>query len=271
MSWAEMDQELRRSYGVPSVVLSGIKLVSDLQALLQKHRQMKSKGDSRPPLSGVPVTMAAKDKPPIRPSSQQRPRLLSIGSESTDIDSSGADSDALNSSEECELVSITHPMCALPKSVRKSPRQLNVNKNARGVRSHPQQGNAAQVLLGLTRAKTSIKMEGISTQKRQAAELTDSEEIKPNKERIGVYTPRSRKQLLEKFHEKRKRRVWRKKVRYDCRKNFANNRVRVKGRFVKKDEQLGKGEQWQSYLLNKETETPERKAPEVSTRQISSI
>lgn len=37
------------------------------------------------------------------------------------------------------------------------------------------------------------------------------------------------------FIDKRNRRVWTKKVKYDVRKNFADSRVRVKGRFVKKE------------------------------------
>merc|ERR1711865_398555 len=51
--------------------------------------------------------------------------------------------------------------------------------------------------------------------------------------RIGIYNPAQRKALLAKFAAKRKRRVYGKAVRYRCRKNLANNRVRVKGRFVK--------------------------------------
>jgi hypothetical protein len=39
--------------------------------------------------------------------------------------------------------------------------------------------------------------------------------------------------MISRFHEKRKRRVWKKKIRYHCRKNLADSRVRVKGRFVK--------------------------------------
>ena len=36
---------------------------------------------------------------------------------------------------------------------------------------------------------------------------------------------------------KRKRRVWTKKVKYNVRKNFADSRLRLKGRFVKKEEE----------------------------------
>ena len=39
------------------------------------------------------------------------------------------------------------------------------------------------------------------------------------------------------FYEKRKQRVWTKKVKYDVRKNFADSRLRVKGRFVKKEDE----------------------------------
>jgi hypothetical protein len=42
---------------------------------------------------------------------------------------------------------------------------------------------------------------------------------------------------IERFWEKKKRRVWAKKVKYDVRKNFADSRIRVKGRFVKKVEE----------------------------------
>jgi hypothetical protein len=46
--------------------------------------------------------------------------------------------------------------------------------------------------------------------------------------RIGIYTRDERKQLIAKYHEKRKRRVWKKKIRYHCRKNLAERRVRIK-------------------------------------------
>jgi hypothetical protein len=51
--------------------------------------------------------------------------------------------------------------------------------------------------------------------------------------RVGIYTREERIAIVSRFHEKRKRRVWRKKIRYFCRKNLADRRVRVKGRFVK--------------------------------------
>ncbi|CAK4650549.1 hypothetical protein LEN26_021048 [Aphanomyces euteiches] len=56
--------------------------------------------------------------------------------------------------------------------------------------------------------------------------------------RIGIYTPRSRQDLLQKYMEKRSKRLSRKKVRYRVRKTLANARPRVKGRFVKTEQPL---------------------------------
>lgn len=54
---------------------------------------------------------------------------------------------------------------------------------------------------------------------------------------IGAYSPESRKTRVDRFVAKRDRRVWKKKVKYDVRKNFADSRLRVKGRFVKKEDE----------------------------------
>lgn len=55
---------------------------------------------------------------------------------------------------------------------------------------------------------------------------------------IGAYSPESRKVRIARFLEKRNHRVWTKTVKYDVRKNFADSRLRVKGRFVKKEDEL---------------------------------
>jgi hypothetical protein len=55
--------------------------------------------------------------------------------------------------------------------------------------------------------------------------------------RIGIYTPAERAAIIAKFNRKRTRRVWNKKIRYNCRKSLADRRLRVKGRFVKRSEQ----------------------------------
>lgn len=55
---------------------------------------------------------------------------------------------------------------------------------------------------------------------------------------IGAYSPESRRVRILRFLEKRNHRVWTKTVKYDVRKNFADSRLRVKGRFVKKEDEL---------------------------------
>lgn len=49
---------------------------------------------------------------------------------------------------------------------------------------------------------------------------------------VGAYSPEQRRLRIEKFIEKRGRRVWTKKVKYDVRKNFADSRLRVKVRAI---------------------------------------
>ena len=59
--------------------------------------------------------------------------------------------------------------------------------------------------------------------------------LSTGKHYVGAYSPESRRRRIERFLEKRKRRVWTRKVKYDVRKNFADTRMRVKGRFVRLD------------------------------------
>jgi len=51
--------------------------------------------------------------------------------------------------------------------------------------------------------------------------------------RVGIYTKDERNAIISRFREKKKTRIWKKKIRYTCRKSLADRRVRVKGRFVK--------------------------------------
>ena len=55
---------------------------------------------------------------------------------------------------------------------------------------------------------------------------------------VGAYSPTSRRLRVSRFIEKRSQRTWTKKVKYDVRKNVADSRLRVKGRFVKKEDEM---------------------------------
>lgn len=57
--------------------------------------------------------------------------------------------------------------------------------------------------------------------------------------KVGAYTLEERAALVAKFHAKRGRRIWRKKIKYDCRKKLADKRPRLKGRFVTQEELEG--------------------------------
>ena len=50
--------------------------------------------------------------------------------------------------------------------------------------------------------------------------------------RVGVYSRAERQKRIERFREKKLKRIWRKQIKYDCRKRLADTRPRVKGRFV---------------------------------------
>jgi len=67
--------------------------------------------------------------------------------------------------------------------------------------------------------------------------LSKYKEVYNKNGRIGIYTPAERAAIIAKFNSKRTRRVWNKKIRYNCRKSLADRRLRVKGRFVKRSEQ----------------------------------
>ena len=54
----------------------------------------------------------------------------------------------------------------------------------------------------------------------------------PDEKHVGAYTVEERRTRINRYLEKRKQRVWSKRVNYHCRQKLADGRVRVKGRFV---------------------------------------
>ncbi|CAG9316136.1 unnamed protein product [Blepharisma stoltei] len=55
---------------------------------------------------------------------------------------------------------------------------------------------------------------------------------------IGTITLEERRKKILRYLEKRNHRTWKKRIAYDCRKKVADNRLRIKGRFVKLDEAI---------------------------------
>ena len=56
--------------------------------------------------------------------------------------------------------------------------------------------------------------------------------------RIGRYTPAERKVRIQRYREKRRLRNYKRKIKYGCRKMIADKRVRVQGRFVKRETEM---------------------------------
>ena len=54
--------------------------------------------------------------------------------------------------------------------------------------------------------------------------------------KVGNYTYAERRAIIEKFREKKRNRIWKKQIKYVCRKKLAETRPRVKGRFVSRTE-----------------------------------
>lgn len=57
--------------------------------------------------------------------------------------------------------------------------------------------------------------------------------LQSGEKRIGIYTPSERKARIDRYLMKRKARVWKKKIKYNCRQTLAVQRPRLKGRFIK--------------------------------------
>ena len=54
--------------------------------------------------------------------------------------------------------------------------------------------------------------------------------------KIGTITAGERRLKVIKFLEKRKKRIFKKRISYECRKRVADSRIRIKGRFVTKEQ-----------------------------------
>jgi hypothetical protein len=60
-----------------------------------------------------------------------------------------------------------------------------------------------------------------------------------NQKKIGKLTWEERLKRIERYRAKKAKRVWVKKISYGCRKRVADQRLRIKGRFISKSEANG--------------------------------
>jgi hypothetical protein len=56
--------------------------------------------------------------------------------------------------------------------------------------------------------------------------MSGSSMINDSERRVGQYTIEERRIKIEKFRERKRQRIWRKQIKYDCRKRLADNRPR---------------------------------------------
>lgn len=63
-----------------------------------------------------------------------------------------------------------------------------------------------------------------------------SKGAKATQEKVGTLDISERRKKIQRYLEKRQKRIWQKKISYDCRKKVADKRLRVKGRFVTREQ-----------------------------------
>jgi CCT motif len=127
------------------------------------------------------------------------------------------------------------------------PQPLVVNSNSAiqsnlstTIKSHPQQQQQQRKSINHhhhttpSTTSTTIHQDTAMTINTDGTTTTISLELCNKDGRIGIYLPEARIARIARFHAKRSNRIWRKRIKYDCRKKLADSRPRIKGRFVKR-------------------------------------
>ena len=108
-------------------------------------------------------------------------------------------------------------------------KRLNQTKREHHIQRHLHHRRArARLHLRQAREEARLRGESFDASTSLASALHPSETVS-----VGSYTHGERQAKIQRYLEKRRRRVWSKKILYSCRKNFADKRPRVGGRFVK--------------------------------------
>ncbi|OQR90578.1 hypothetical protein THRCLA_09274 [Thraustotheca clavata] len=86
-------------------------------------------------------------------------------------------------------------------------------------------------------AECELRLQPLERDRKMSVSSWCSSDSDQGTKRIGSYSPEDRAQRIQRYLEKRKHRTWGRKINYGVRKNFADSRLRVKGRFVKKEDE----------------------------------
>jgi CCT motif len=147
----------------------------------------------------------------------------------------------LESGRTTEL-SLPPPMLARP--VQPMPARPKTTKVHRTTAPPEQSSTAARAASSTTVRSQPAKPQVVAgnmdltstTAEDLASGTTISLELLNKDGRIGIYLPEARIARIARFHAKRSNRIWRKRIKYDCRKKLADSRPRIKGRFVKRSD-----------------------------------
>jgi len=92
-----------------------------------------------------------------------------------------------------------------------------------------------------TKVKVKVKKEPHATTLKKtsvkevkSAPIVITEKVK----QVGSLSLSERKKKIDRYLKKRQKRIWEKKIAYDCRKKVADKRLRIKGRFVTQQQAL---------------------------------